>query len=580
MLAKIFEPPIRSGGFFKRLTPSASSTEKCEKISREQQAEWAFQSTCFARGACMLLVALFVLTIGVAPILQFAAELQTVRPGSSLPMFDVFKVLPSWHRIVAARSPAELGGLLPRAEEIKSAEKAMEKQSVVLTWLRSRTQTILTGILRAGSEQVYPGRDGWLFYRPDVDYVTGPPFLDAGQLQQRAKDPAVQPEPVRAIVDFRNQLAARDIALIVMPLPVKPTVDGEWLSVGASRREPLQNASLADFETRLEREGVRVFDPGPLLMERKAAANGAPLYLETDTHWLPETMEFVAQKLAALIGTPDPDRSTRLTVLGREISGYGDILTMLKLAAAQTSYRPQKITIRQVLAGNAQWRATQEAQLLLLGDSFCNIYSLESMGWGESAGFAEQLSRTMGGQPIDCILRNGDGAFATREILSRELASGRDRLAGKRLVVWEFAARELMFGNWKLLDMKLGQPHLARFFTPEPGEQIIITGTVEAVSPVPLAGSVPYKDHILTAHLVDITGPPLRESESLQTLVCLWSMRDNVWTPAARLRSGERVTLRLRAWADVSAQYEKINRSEIDDPALQLEELAWGDLIN
>jgi len=29
-----------------------------------------------------------------------------------------------------------------------------------------------------------------------------------------------------------------------------------------------------------------------------------------------------------------------------------------------------------------------------------------------------------------------------------------------------------------------------------------------------------------------------------------------------------------------AAQYEKINHGEIDDPALQLEELSWGDLLN
>jgi alginate O-acetyltransferase complex protein AlgJ len=56
-------------------------------------------------------------------------------------------------------------------------------------------------------------------------------------------------------------------------------------------------------------------------------------------------------------------------------------------------------------------------------------------------------------------------------------------------------------------------------------------------------------------------------------------MRDSVLTPAARLRPGDRVTLRLRSWSDVSDQYEKINRSEIDDPAVQLEEPAWGEPV-
>jgi len=323
-----------------------------------------------------------------------------------------------------------------------------------------------------------------------------------------------------------------------MPVPGKPTVDGEMLAAGARQSEPLQNASFADFKARLEKASVRVFDPAPLLMERKAAASGAPLYLETDTHWQPETMEYVAGKLAGFIGRPSPPQGAGLRVLEKEIAACGDILQMLKLPAAQTIYRRQKIMIKQVLEGHMQWRATRDAPVLLLGDSFCNIFSLEPMGWGESAGFTEHLSRAMGGQPLDCILRNSDAAFATREILSRELASGRDRLAGKKLVVWEFAVRELMFGNWKLLDLRTRAPRAARFFAPEPGEQTVVTGTVEAVSPVPLAGTVPYKDHILTVHLVDITGPQVRETEPFQALACLWSMRDNVWTAAARLRPG------------------------------------------
>ena len=62
-------------------------------------------------------------------------------------------------------------------------------------------------------------------------------------------------------------------------------------------------------------------------------------------------------------------------------------------------------------------------------------------------------------------------------------------------------------------------------------------------------------------------------------MVYLWSMRDNVWTSAARLRPGDRVKLHLRPWPDVSAQYEKFNRTELDDSALQLEEPVWGEDI-
>jgi hypothetical protein len=394
--------------------------------------------------------------------------------------------------------------------EIKSAEKAMENESVVSLWLRPPMQAILTEDLHAGSEQVYPGRDGWLFYRPDVEYITGPPFLDAGQLKQRAKTPGLVPDPMNAIVDFRDQLAARGINLIVMPVPVKSCVDREMLVGNASQKELLQNQSFDDFKILAERRGIQVFDPAPLLMERKSKAGGAPVYLATDTHWRPETMEWVARQLAERLKISGPAQGAGLRVAEKEISAYGDILTMLKLPAGDNFYRPQKVVIHQVLTGNTLWRSSADAPVLLLGDSFCNIYSLAPMGWGESAGFAEHLSQALGGQPVDCILRNSDGSFATREILSHQLARGRDRLAGKKVVVWEFAVRELSFG---------------------------------------------------TVHLVDVTGPSHAENESLEALVYHWSMRDNQWTSAARLRPGDRITARLRAWADVAPQYEKINRS-------------------
>ena len=69
-------------------------------------------------------------------------------------------------------------------------------------------------------------------------------------------------------------------------------------------------------------------------------------------------------------------------------------------------------------------------------------------GWGDASGFAPQLSRELG-RPLDVIAQNDSGAFATRQALGRELAAGNDRLAGKRVVIWEFASRELSVGDWQ-----------------------------------------------------------------------------------------------------------------------------------
>ena len=54
-------------------------------------------------------------------------------------------------------------------------------------------------------------------------------------------------------------------------------------------------------------------------------------------------------------------------------------------------------------------------------------------------------------------------------------------------------------------------------------------------------------------------------------------MTDNALTAAARYRPDEMVALRLSSWTDVAGRYEGINRSELDDEALQLVEPCWGE---
>ena len=119
-------------------------------------------------------------------------------------------------------------------------------------------------------------------------------------------------------------------------------------------------------------------------------------------------------------------------------------------------------------------------------------------------------------------------------------ARGRDRLAGKKLVIWEFATRELSFGNWKLLDLKLGEAKPSRFLSLKAGEAIEVNGTVETISSVPRPGTVPYKDHIEAMHLVDVVGADLRDTTAphAQAVVYLWSMRDNAWDTCGAVATG------------------------------------------
>jgi alginate O-acetyltransferase complex protein AlgJ len=144
------------------------------------------------------------------------------------------------------------------------------------------------------------------------------------------------------------------------------------------------------------------------------------------------------------------------TVAELPIARVGDIVDMLKLPEDQDLFRPQAVTIQQVRAGDGTpWAPDEKADVLLLGDSFTNVFSQAPMGWGEAAGLAPHLARALG-RPVDVIAQNDSGAFATRKLLSEALGAGEDRLAGKQVVIWEFAARELSVGDWRPYGYEVG----------------------------------------------------------------------------------------------------------------------------
>ena len=545
------------------------------RLSREEEADRALNHTQFRPGTKWGLLILFVGIVFCVPVAQCLVELYG-GSGKSNTFELLGSLAPNFER---GGSWLRFWEIFPSAQTIKSTEKKLDDSSVLSRWALPLVQSGLTGWGRTGNKEVYAGTASWLFYRPDVEYVTGPPFLDPARLEQRRRDPGTQPDPIQAIIQFKSELTLRDVDLLVLPIPVKPCVEGDRLSSLVPATEILQNPSFTEFKRRLQEAGIRVLDLGPHFIRVKQERGNVPIYLETDTHWRPEIMELAAREVASVLGTLPSTKQLSLQSNQQPVTNLGDILTLLKLPPTQTIYRPETVSISTISSGYSLWHSDRGADVLVLGDSFCNIYSLEQMGWGESAGFVEHLSKALGGRPIDCILRNSDGAFATREILSHELSRGNDRLSGKKIVIWEFAARELAFGNWKSIEMELRKPAPSRFLTLKSGEDLMVTGVVQEMSEVPLPGSIPYKDHIAAIELSELSSSVSLLADSTHAVVYLWGMRDNVWTRAARLRSGDRVKLHLFSWDDYSAQYEKFNRSELEDPTLQLQDPTWGELI-
>ena len=420
---------------------------------RERQAKAEVGHTVVTPRVAGFLLAVFLLVISVVPAIQIASG----RPLG----FEAARA----GRADAGRGLARADGLLAANRALLAAmhrfEDTLERESWLSEALLPPAQRALL-VLGAGNEQVYPGRSGWLFFRPDFDYVTGPGFLRPEVLERRSRSgdawtPAPQPDPVAAITELATQLARRGIALVVLPAPVKPAVHPERFSPRANASglggAALDNPSFAAFVERLRAAGIEVVDIGPVLRDARADSR-RDLYLARDTHWTPPTVELAARQLAAALQPhlpPAPPAGYRR--VGVEVTGMGDLTAMLKLPDGARLYPAQRVRVQRVLqADRRAWEPRADAEVLLLGDSFTNVYSQPDLGWGEGAGLAEQLSYELQ-RPVDRIAINAGGAWSARDRLAAELRRGNDRLAGKRVVVYEFAARELTSGDWRRIEL-------------------------------------------------------------------------------------------------------------------------------
>jgi alginate O-acetyltransferase complex protein AlgJ len=569
-------------------------TEQAKSMTREEQAQLEIGHTeisCANRWT-LFLVGLF--TLFTIPMVQTCHETYEYaigkRAGPWQQSLDVFDA--------AGRAATDAGGHdcgtlskigrsnMAILRAIDKYEKDLTAQSVLTKSVLPPTQHMLVRI-GAGNEKAYVGRQLWLLYRPDIDYCTGPGFLDARQLRRRVESraewqSAPQPDPRLAILQFHRQLAERNIRLVLVPVPGKGTIHPEKFSSRYDKgRTAIHNPSYPRFLSELRDEGVLICDVADALGKYRDRS-GQAAYLASDTHWRPEAMVLAAAVLGRLIEATIPlgARAANRYVHQppKEVKNLGDIAMMLRFRRNQSVFIEEVTTIHPVAdVSGKPWQPDPSAEVLVLGDSFANIYSLEMMKWGRGAGLAEQLSVALS-RPVDAILRNDDGAFATREVLSRELSQGNDRLAGKRVVIWQFAARELAVGDWKLLDMTLKQSSKPASESPLASSEVIVSGTIAAKSAAPRAGQIPYANHIFTLDLTDLQVHLGTINES-KVAVYLFSMRNYRNTPAFSWPIGKRVKLKLQPWqAGFYSRYGRINRTETKDT--ELEQPWWAETID
>jgi len=524
-------------------------------LSREEAAQREVGETSFSPGTRSILIIAFILTLLAVSLIQAWMESSSSSPRC----LEIWKSLPrALHAFQQSTIliPAITAANESLKKDFKNYEKSLEEESFLMQQALPPMQHFTLKYLGLGNEKVYPGRSGWLYYRPDVDYVTGPGFLQASERLQSAKSLS----PLPALIRFRKDLAAHGIRLILLPVPVKPVIDPESLSKSAPQL-PLQNSSFPAFLAELDKNGIEYIDPTARMISAKQS-QGTPQFLKTDSHWTPESMEAVAHEVAYRIDQQTHEKRNPVRGESLEIKNHGDLVAMLRLPDPDSLYPAETARITPVRQPDgSDWQPSPTAEILLLGDSFTNIYSTKDLGWGTSAGLAEHLSLALQ-MPVDRIAINAGGALTSRQTLARSP----ERLTGKKVVVYEFAVRDLAVGDWKVLS--LPETKVAVLKNKSPRQTL--RGTIKDITRAPKPGTVPYKDLIVCIHLTDIEGGNEREA-----LVFLQGLKNNVPTAANTLNPGDKISIEPMLWSNVEDKLGTINRREFSGSAADLDVIYW-----
>ena len=357
---------------------------------------------------------------------------------------------------------------------LRAFEKKVEDENALVLAFRPKYQLAVWNVFRDPGEKVVLGTDcqgaecagrpgRWLFYRQDVEFLVQPSPLDVRS--------AKLDNPVQAILKFRDQLKAKDVELLVVITPGKPSIYPERLTGVDGLKLAGHGKTILDSLAMLGLNTVDLYTP--LLAAKANDADLGALYLDDDTHWTPRGAELaageIAKKVNAMveaglinIGEPSMDYVVSDSLADR----MGDIGEMSGLNKFNV-FKVQQVTGHVVsqqeisehmeapadsLSDSTVVRDTvktpfkddfRKSKILILGDSFSRIYQTDAP---VNAGWIAHFARNIG-RPVSSIVSDGGASTLVREKLARKAGV----LKGKKLLIWEFVERDLRFGaeGWK-----------------------------------------------------------------------------------------------------------------------------------
>ncbi len=466
-------------------------------------------------------------------------------------------------------------------------ERQCEEDWPPTSAIRGAVQSALLHVFREGNDKVLVPKDHWLVYRPGLEAVLGRGPL-GGDVRSVARPPPAIPWqiPLEAILDFHTQLAARGIGLMFAPVPDKVSIHPEILGV-AKTEGAVRHPGMVEFEKRLMRAGVRVL-PVADILHAAARGSGEDVFLRQDTHWnragLFAVVDAAARELEDLLprgevrtnGLEEPVHE-----VGKMRASRGDLAAMLAKPVGDGFPVETAGTwaIRPLSSGSDEL-----VPLLVLGDSFVNIYREPELGFGAEGGFAELVAARLGCR-ADVIAINGGGATQVRN----EAARRPQLWIGKRAVIWLIAERELCPGPpedriesavWRKTALPpvssktdgQGAPSLSDGINREErGATLVVEGVLEDVPAWISPGQAPYRD-CLGVMLYRVERVVNGEFTESTIPVVHWIFEEENLLPPSEFEPGARHRLALEPFERQPARIQNLQR--VDD-TMDLRPLWW-----
>ncbi len=311
----------------------------------------------------------------------------------------------------------------------------------------------LVARLHESGAQAFAGREGWLFFTPEIRHLAAGEFWGpAAASVSRATRPEAA-DPLPAIQAFHSALEARGIQLLMVPVPAKAQVYPEYLP------EPLHPDDITGvherFYERLRSKGITVLDLTALFRSEREHPQG-PVYCRQDSHWSGIACVLAAEKIAAAIRLrlEQPASPLEMHAAWATIVPDGDLARLLPEPPAER----EELNVRKIRSprdGTPQpVEPDPQSPVVLLGDSHALVFHAGDDMHARGAGLADQLAYELG-RAVDLVAVRGSGATPARLNLFRRAQRSPDYWDHKRVVVWCFSVREFTESDgWRVLPIE------------------------------------------------------------------------------------------------------------------------------